>query len=230
MQWAAMLFGVVTGCARAPRPPPSVSQFDTTLVYEGAITREGLVALQRLDNPRARTLLIRSGGGPVDVGLDFGEWIHDRGFNVVVNQECLSSCANYIFPAGDQKLILPGGLVAWHGNAHQLSVPELISKQPTAEQPAARAQMLALRARENAFYSRIGVSECLDRIGIDVLEVRGFFTMSVRDMARFGLHKVKGAATKFDDVSEEVRENLKFWYIDVPSSMGAAPRCPKREL
>ena len=32
----------------------------------------------------------------------------------------LSSCANYVFPAGYHKTIGPGAIVAWHGNYHHL--------------------------------------------------------------------------------------------------------------
>jgi len=66
-------------------------------------------------------LVITSGGGLVDAALDLAEAVHARHLDVEVPSTCLSSCANYVFPAGRRKLLARPGAVRWHGTmAHVL--------------------------------------------------------------------------------------------------------------
>jgi hypothetical protein len=159
------------------------------------------------------------------VGMDFGEWVYERSLDIIVNDVCLSSCANYVFTAGRRKLILPGGFVAWHGNAHLSSLEDKISALPEEVQTDAQVRMRTWRAREDAFYRRIGVSECLARIGNEQLGVRGLFTMSPHDMSRFGVKNVDGAPTAKERVSERIRDRVDFEYVTIPVDAGTFVVC-----
>lgn len=66
-------------------------------------------------------MVISSGGGEINAGMKMGYWVFDNQIDVVVNGMCMSSCANYIFPAGHRKIINNGSIVAWHGSALQES-------------------------------------------------------------------------------------------------------------
>jgi hypothetical protein len=46
------------------------------------------------DRGTGKALLIRSDGGNVSVGMDFGDWVYERGINVMVDDAGFSSCAN----------------------------------------------------------------------------------------------------------------------------------------
>lgn len=217
---------VVAGCAPAPRSALFVTRFDDTLVYNGLLSSEGLERLKASDAGTARTLMIRSGGGTVTVGMDFGDWVFARQLDVVIDEACLSSCANYVFPAGKSKRFLPGSLVAWHGNSLQAAAEaEIETDVPRRDRHEVHQRLSAWRAREAAFYAKIGVNECLDRFAIDVLGHHGLFSMSAEDMARFGVTNVHGAPNSKALVSTRLRDKIDFDFIAVPAGIDPATAC-----
>lgn len=179
------------------------------LRYRGELTENGLDALKSLAaGSEIKVLEIDSAGGEIVVGMDFGLWIHERGLDVEVNRACLSSCANYVFPAGRHKLIGPGAVVAWHGSARQAGLLEQMHAS-VESQISGRARSRTEREREIAqarkaneryltdaihkqarFFHLIGVDEYVALVGNEVYGVRGFFYLSVEDMARFGIDRV----------------------------------------
>jgi len=217
----------LVGCTpRHWSAPVSVTRYDDTLVYDGMLSSAGLERLKASDAGTARTLLIRSGGGSVTVGMDFGDWVFARHLDLVVNEGCFSSCANYVFPAARTKNFLPGSVVGWHGNNLQASAETSIEIEvPRSQRPYAYRLLTALRAREAAFYAKIGVSECLDRFGYDVLGRHGFFSMSAEDMARFGVTNVHGAPASKALVSARLRDEVHFDFITVPAGIDLAKAC-----
>ena len=62
---------------------------------------------------------INSPGGITDQGIQIGEWISEHGIDVIVEELCFSSCANYIFTAGKNKVIEKDAIVGWHGSEQQ---------------------------------------------------------------------------------------------------------------
>jgi hypothetical protein len=60
-------------------------------------------------------VIMRSGGGDVDVAIDIAEHLLSNNSDFVVWDYCLSSCANYVFMAGEKKYIPEGSFVGWHG-------------------------------------------------------------------------------------------------------------------
>ena len=48
-----------------------------------------------------------------------GEWVFDHQLDVIVDELCFSSCANYIFTAGKNKIIGKDAIVGWHGSEQQ---------------------------------------------------------------------------------------------------------------
>ena len=62
---------------------------------------------------------INSPGGTTDEGILIGEWIFDHEIDVIVEDLCFSSCANYIFTAGRNKIIEEDAIVGWHGSEQQ---------------------------------------------------------------------------------------------------------------
>lgn len=180
-----------------------------TVIYRGRLTEDGLDALRNAGgDPQVTTLLIESAGGEIVVGMDFGNWVVERELNVVIDRACLSSCANYVFTAGRNKEIRPGAVVAWHGSAkqpglleqlHQFVEEDIASRELSPRQQrrelkrARRANVKymtgAIRKQDQFFY-RIGVDEYVTRVGNDKYGIRGFFYLSVEDMAEFGIDNV----------------------------------------
>ena len=180
-----------------------------TVIYRGRLTEQGLDALRHAGgDPQVTTLLIESSGGEIVVGMDFGNWVAERELNVIIDHACLSSCANYVFTAGRQKEIQPGAVVAWHGSAKQPGLLEQlhqvveqdIASQGLAPQEQLRELKRARRAnvkyltgairKQDEFFYRVGVDEYVTRVGNDRYGIRGFFYLSVEDMAAFGIENV----------------------------------------
>ncbi|MGH8679406.1 MAG: hypothetical protein ACREUQ_13780 [Burkholderiales bacterium] len=177
--------------------------------YQGELTEDGLAILRKLSrHSRVTTLTVDSAGGEIVVGMDFGIWVDELGLDVVVDKACLSSCANYVFTAGRSKTIRNGAVVAWHGSAKQ---PGLLDELHAAVELEARGKKLApdreaqliernrqanvdymtnAMLKQEAFFRRIGVDEFVTRIGNEEYGVRGFYYLSVEDMARFGISNV----------------------------------------
>jgi hypothetical protein len=134
------------------------------------------------------------------------DWVHARQLDVVVTGVCLSSCANYVFPAARQKEIRPGAIVAWHGNYHHLAHTGLwrddvelrMQRDGEDEQTATRyvqSQVARLVELEREFFKRIGVDEQVCWIGKQPpYNVADYYFLSATDMARFGISDVQAPA------------------------------------
>ena len=190
-------------------PNIRVERNGNTVTYRGSLTEEGLTALRKAGGDhQVTTLLVESTGGEIVAGMDFGNWVADRKLDVIVDRACLSSCANYVFTAGRNKRILPGAVVAWHGSAKQPGLLEqlhaIVAEQVDESELTPRARQKELKRAQkanvryltdainmqNEFFYRLGVDEYVTRVGNDKYGVRGFFYLSVADMAVFGIDNV----------------------------------------
>lgn len=168
----------------------TVSLRDDAVVVEGRIDRDLVQrALPLLRDPAVTRLVITSGGGLVDAALDLAEAVHERRLDVEVPSSCLSSCANYVVPAGRHKLLARPGVVGWHGTMAHVLYLQATGQEHWTEAQITDARRLA--RREQDFYGRIGVDGFvgwfakLPPYGIDE-----FYTLAPADMARFGIRDV----------------------------------------
>lgn len=149
------------------------------LSYVGPLTAEANTrALEIFEAARVepRTLLITSGGGSIEAGLDLAEWILEEGLDVEVGGYCLSSCANYVFLAGDRKKLREGSVVFWHGSAWQESFDDLVDPNRPDFQPS----LLEARRREVRFFDRIGVDNVITVYGQGGFRISAIFRWLMR--------------------------------------------------
>ena len=178
-----------------------------TAVYRGAISAETNAAFfARVAGQPLQRLLIDSVGGDVAAAIELADRVHARQLDITVTGVCLSSCANYVFPAARRKQIQPGAIVAWHGNYRHLAETGLwrddvalrMQRDGEDEQAATRyvqAQVARLVALERDFFARIGVDEQVCWIGKQPpYHVPDYYSLSVADMARFGITDVQAPA------------------------------------
>ena len=71
------------------------------------------------DKHEIREVVVSSEGGSALAGMAIGLLIQREGLNVRVEGYCVSSCANYIFPAGREKIISRDALIVFHGGFQQ---------------------------------------------------------------------------------------------------------------
>jgi hypothetical protein len=177
---------------------------DATAVYRGPISAENNAGFfARVAGQPVRLLLIDSAGGDVAAAIDLADWVHARQLDIAVTGVCLSSCANYVFPAARQKEIRPGAVVAWHGNYHHLAHTGLwrddvvlrMQRDGEDRETATRyvqSQVARLVALERDFFARIGVDEQVCWIGKQPpYNVADYYFLSAADMARFGISRVQ---------------------------------------
>jgi len=67
--------------------------------------------------PSIDTLVLDSPGGSSADGALIGEMIKDRNITAIVDGECLSSCANYLFMAASKRIVLKDSILGFHGGA-----------------------------------------------------------------------------------------------------------------
>ncbi len=99
--------------------------------------RDFLLAIRGKED-QITTIRVNSPGGVTDEGILIGQWIFEHGIDVIVEELCFSSCANYIFTAGKNKIIENDAIVGWHGSEQQdpfiaagygISMAELYARQ-----------------------------------------------------------------------------------------------------
>ena len=145
-----------TPLATAASADTRVSREGDAILYEGYLSAEANEAARALHDAGVKRLVIDSRGGEINLGMDLGEWVFANGLDVEIGSECLSSCVNYVFPAGRQKLLGASSQLAWHGGAFQDS--ESMLQNLSAEEAAAYAAYIGpARERETAYFTRLGV-------------------------------------------------------------------------
>jgi len=150
------------------------------IFYVGGLTSEAnakVFDLYEKSTNKPGTLNITSTGGDIQVGMELGEWLVEKKLHVKVEDYCMSSCANYIFPAGVNKYIGSKALVAFHGGAHSESFisndESTLAPFPEDKRESVKKAMdEALRIhrdktgkRETEFYKKIGVSKSINTLG-----------------------------------------------------------------
>lgn len=152
-----------------------------TLSYDGSLTKDGFAEFKRIfaeNKQSVKWVDIKSKGGEINVGMDFGDLIHSHGLNLSVAEYCLSSCANYVFTAAVSKKMGKHALIGFHGGASSQSfddtqLEEQIRSFPQEQQADIRQQMtqqlqaylLQSEQRERAFFGKIGVKQQITTLG-----------------------------------------------------------------
>lgn len=177
---------------------------DGVAYYSGPIsTEENRRFFSGIAGRPVKRLVIDSSGGEVEAGIALGTWIFEHRLDVEVPEYCLSSCANYVFPAASRKFIAPGAVVAWHGNYHHLKETGLwtediaVRMQRYGEDAAtareqARTETERLVRLERDFFTRIGVDQHLCWAGkMPPYNAPNYYFLSPEDMAGFGVTQVQ---------------------------------------
>ncbi len=85
------------------------------LAVEGGIEDGSDELFRSALTPSTRRVVLNSVGGSVTPVLNMADEIRSRRLDVEVRGLCASSCANYLFVAGERKVLGPIALVLWHG-------------------------------------------------------------------------------------------------------------------
>lgn len=116
----AVVAACKTWAAARTAESPAVHRIDDDgLCFRGNATDANAAAfVEALAETSADALLVivvNSSGGEINAAMAMAEAMVPRQTTVVAERQCMSSCANYLFLAGDRRVIAPGTLLGYHG-------------------------------------------------------------------------------------------------------------------
>lgn len=216
----ALLLGCASISPNSDNPVAQIVIEDTSIIYRGPISSESnelLFGLLGAADSIPKTLVITSKGGETIAGIELGRWVFRNRIDVVVPEYCLSSCANYIFPAGDTKTLEATAALVWHGGATQedwgdtcsdLAKSGLNQHLKCADIEKALEESLEdFIAAEERFFAEIDVDKRITVLGQDPrYDCRGRskslgWYYSIEDMERLGVKNIRVRAGEWNPVS-----------------------------
>lgn len=159
--------------------------------------------------PQKPTVLaIRSVGGATGNGLALGRWVRAHKLDVKVFEYCMSSCANYVFPAGVRKVVSNFAVIGLHGGLSSTSFAFDADTQKKLDTlpPAKRKKMIdqihaSLKGdakQEQAYLDELGVRADYVTLGQQERYQRRYaddpdtlgWTYSLADFERLGIRDI----------------------------------------
>ncbi len=211
--------------------PHSKVQIDgPNLVFEGFIGMDSYAEFLRISREHQNeitTIVVDSGGGYTEEARKIGTWIHEHQIDVVVENLCFSSCANYIFTAAINKTIKADSIVGWHGSEQQdehiarglgISLEEMHSRNycewapDWGETPTEKGRKeYAEHTLEFEPASVAQEQEFLDRIGVNVdALVYGFLPAQFDADYNHETHHVSGWTFSIEDMEKFGIDNVTY--------------------
>lgn len=146
---------LIAMCRDALDDDDGVSVVERTMCFSGHTEAPTLDAFRKADAAVYDQVVLRSAGGDVETALMIAERWLERGLErVIVWDYCLSSCANWLFLAGETKIQKSPSVIAWHGGPGR---PESL----TPEQEPYREALTELYERSEAFYEAVNVDSSI---------------------------------------------------------------------
>jgi len=200
-------------------------------IYQGEITqKKNKLFYETYRHIRVKSIQITSSGGEVEAAIHLARWVFANKLDIIVEKYCLSSCANYVFPAGQHKTIRTGSVVAWHGNYHHLYETGLWKSEITLRMKkynqdyqaafnAISMQVKKLVKLEQSLFADLKVDQFVCWIGkVPPYNTPDFYFLSRSDMQRFGIknitlsddyHNTDMTSIPYDIVYIQLRNNKK---------------------
>lgn len=234
------LLMMLTGCAsiaqrQTPAATVTLSSDGSDIVYNGTLQASAIEKLKRLyaeASIKPTRLVINSNGGDSSLGMTLGNFVYEKQLDIRVDGACMSSCANYVFPAARHKYLGERDALLWHGGALQPDWEALIKakwKHNPAQQESAREDIRQWAIKEKAFFERIGVSQLLTVCGQQPEWIKAYpqspgYYYNLEDMQRFGIKNIFFLATRW--APEENFTHPKYF----KASFCSAPPPPTDEI
>lgn len=171
--------------------------FDTLYVDGNISKNDDKVLSEIIENSLipVRTISINSGGGDIETAINIGRIIYDRGISIEVRRLCLSSCANYLFPAARNKIINYGSIIGFHGspNSDDSKLITTVDGARTSDPAITDKIFSEIRKTDKLFYNKINVSWmmplCGQKENIGDPDT-GLSTYNEKDFAQFGVKNI----------------------------------------
>lgn len=176
-----------------------------TLRFEGEIGFDEYENYLKIISDEDKIIIVNSEGGFTGAGVNIGLDMVDRNLTVIVRNECLSSCANYIFLAA-QKKIIDNGYVGFHGSNIEYQKYDLnkdleeMRLEGLSETELSNYKNLIreISSKEEIFFKKVGVNKKL--FEVSRLDDKGsgngksysFLALSLRAFGDYLIYNVSG--------------------------------------
>lgn len=197
--------------------------------YQGGLAKEAnekVFEIFERNTAKIKWLSIKSVGGEVNLGLDLAEFINKNRLNVEVTEYCLSSCANYVFPAAHEKRITNHALIGFHGGTSGMAagVAEFIKTLPESEREATQKHFdeygEKTLAREADFFQKLDVNPNITTLGqsdkykkyADAGRYVGWY-YSISDLGKLGVNNI--AVLNPPWAYQPLSEKSLFYKVDI---------------
>lgn len=153
-----------SGPASAAAGPPAgtavqqaVRRVDDQIFIVGDLNPEIAAEFTRELVPGVTTLVITSGGGNSPGAVAIARAVHEHGLKVIVSKACMSGCAQFVFAAARERVILPDSLVVFHNTRSSIARLGAQNRSPQSDdfQRAADADA----ALEQNLYRTLGLPQ-----------------------------------------------------------------------
>lgn len=125
----------------------------TTRSLETQVSNQITLAQQHPINARIDYVVISGPGGEIGSAMSMAEKLDDLHPTVVVGDICASSCAQFLFLAGNRKVVLKEGILAFHGGP----LGEEQIRSITADEPS-RRHLMREQSKFASFYDKRNIS------------------------------------------------------------------------
>jgi hypothetical protein len=118
----ALSYRAADYCRSVSVRPIALSDDQAVLCLDGRVEKEADVSPAR-KLKEGGLFVVRSAGGDIASAVALAKVLHERRAVVVVYDQCLSSCANYVLIESDRSYVLKGALVAWDYESGDPALP-----------------------------------------------------------------------------------------------------------
>lgn len=212
---------VVVGCSSQPEYTDVWIEGDE-IHYIGemdADRNQRLFALYEQARKKPSTLAVSSPGGSVQHGLELGEWVYANALSVRISNQCVSSCANYVFTAAKSVTLAPDALIYWHGSPIFDDMVEGTVRGQTRWESIRRSlesrgmsasevssYWKEIRRRNREFFKTVGVSPLIT-VALNLADGR-----SQSNGVNFSSHRRWAYYLSIDDMAVFGRDNVHVQY------------------
>jgi len=168
--------------------------------YTSIANAKKAITLIRNNKTPIKTIIVNSNGGDVKGGMLLGRFIYKNKLNLIVNKNCFSSCANYLFTAAYIKDINKDSEVGWHGGSMQ-PFWEFPKDTPEEQKQLFYQELKQLKQEEKNFFDLIHVDQRVTYLGTikpykKQRTDKPLWTYSLKDIKNFGIKNVHFKGTR----------------------------------
>ena len=201
------------------------------IYYNAPIDSNGFNIVKKLYNLEVGLLIFNSPGGEAGIAMKFAKWIIEHDLEIEIDRYCLSSCANYIFPAGKIKYLNEWSVIGWHGGALQFkktpielndirTVLSFSNNCDFSKLPKNNILIFESKIKsECVFYKSLSINPIITMYGQTLNDIFyqknvDFWSYSLDAMEFLGINEIVVKGTDWTPVKMIQEKNIKYFQLN----------------